>query len=171
MSIYCADENSLLTMTNFHYLLRPKTPQSVCCFAFHWGHHLYCLFITALNCKTFGKKIGLETSQKRLKQRKINRHRRVPLPILCCRFYFVVIVSHPTSACSINTDQALAPSLCLQYLLGYSLNSTKLRELLQMNTDPQGGLGPVPQCLPDPTPTETISFSPRLTQGVAAQVM
>lgn len=32
--------------------------------------------------------------------------------------------------------QVLAVSLLLQHLLGYSLNSTKLRELLQRNADP-----------------------------------
>lgn len=65
-----------------------------------------------------------------------------PYTILWCFFYYMVIVSVPASAYSINIDQVFAPSLLLQHILGYGLNSTKTRELLQFNNDTQGSLSP-----------------------------
>ena len=53
-----------------------------------------------------------------------------PYTIIWCFCYYMIIVSLPALAYSINMDQVLAPSSLLQHVLVYYLNSTKPKKLL-----------------------------------------
>lgn len=148
---------------NFHYLLTPKQPKVFAALLFTEDT----LLLPAHNCIKL-QNIEQEDRSEIQAKRDWSRGKCAdmggfPFPILCCRFCPVVMVSHPTSPYSTNIGQVLAESLLFQHPLGSSLNSTKLRELLQVNTDSQEGPGPAPQWVADSTPTDTIFFSPRVT--------
>lgn len=156
---------------NFHYLLTPKQPKVFAALLFTEDTFL----LPAFNCIELWN-IRQEDRSEIQAKRDLSRGKYTdmgafPFAILCCCFCYMIMVSLPTSTYSIDIVQVLGEHCFFNTSWTTAWIPPSSENCSKWNTDTQGGLGPAPQWMAHLTPTETIFFSPRVTAGVAVQVM